>query len=65
VTREQMQAMLTAFGMVTQVRALGDRLKSAKAPAGREVEVIVFERETHLSVLPATISRGLRFALTL
>lgn len=65
VTREQMQAMLTAFGMVTNVRALADRLKTAKAPAGREVEAVIFERETHLSVLPAAISRGLRFALAL
>jgi predicted alpha/beta superfamily hydrolase len=65
VTREQMQAMLTAFGMVTNVRALADRLKTAKASAGREVEAVIFERETHLSVLPAAISRGLRFALAL
>lgn len=65
VTREQMQAMLTAFGMVSNVLALADRLKAAKAPAGREVESIIFERETHLSLLPAAISRGLRFALPL
>jgi len=64
VTREQMQAMLTAFGMVTNVRALADRLKAAQAPARYEVEALIFERETHLSVLPAAISRGLRFALT-
>ncbi len=63
VTREQMQAMLTAFGMITNARALADRLKALKAPAGSEVEAVIFERETHLSVLPAAISRGLRFAL--
>ena len=63
VTREQMQAMLTAFAMVTNVRALADRLKALEAPAGSEIEAVIFEDETHLSVLPATISRGLRFAL--
>lgn len=65
VTREQRQAMLTSFGMVTNTVALADRLKAAKAPGGREIEAIVIEGETHLSVLPAAISRGLRFALRL
>lgn len=68
VSREQMQAMLTEFGMVTNARALAARLRAAKAPAGIpagiKVEDIVFERETHLSVIPVAISRGLRFALT-
>lgn len=64
-TREQMQAMLTSFGMITNARALAGRLKAMKAPAGCEVEAVIFERETHLSVLPAAISRGLRFALAL
>ena len=65
VTREQMQAMLTAFAMVTNVVALADRLKAAQAPAGCKAEAVIFQHETHLSVLPATISRGLRFALPL
>ena len=38
-----MQAMTTAFGMVTNVRALAKRLKTLKAPAGYEVEAVVFE----------------------
>lgn len=63
VTREQMQATLTAFGMITNARALADRLNALKAPAGCKVETVVFEGETHLSILPAAISRGLRFAL--
>lgn len=62
VTREQMQAMLEAFGMVTNTVALADRLKTHDRC---EVEAIVFEGETHLSVIPAAISRGLRFALAL
>jgi predicted alpha/beta superfamily hydrolase len=64
MTREQMQTTLTAFRMVTNVRALADRLRAANAPAGIKVEVVVFDDETHLSVIPAAISRGLRFALT-
>ncbi|QIB66999.1 alpha/beta hydrolase [Kineobactrum salinum] len=64
-TREQMQAKMTAFGMITQVRALANRLESLDAPAGTEVKIIVFAGETHLSVIPAAISRGLRFALPL
>lgn len=65
VTREQMQAMLTAFGMITNALALAERLKALKAPAGSKVEAVVFEGETHLSALPSAISRGLRFALPL
>lgn len=65
VTREQMQEMLTAFGMVTNVVALTDRLKALEGPPGYEVDAIIFPEETHLSVIPAAISRGLRFALPL
>ncbi|MFC4311951.1 alpha/beta hydrolase [Steroidobacter flavus] len=65
VTREQMQAMLTSFGMVTNALALADRLKAMKAPAGFQVEAVIFPSETHLSVVPTAISRGLRFALPL
>ena len=51
--------MLTASGMIANALALADRLKAL----GCEVEAVVFERETHLSLIPAAISRGLRFAL--
>jgi predicted alpha/beta superfamily hydrolase len=63
VTREQMQESLTAFGMVTNALALADRLRALDAPVACDVETIVFENETHLSVFPGAISRGLRFAL--
>jgi predicted alpha/beta superfamily hydrolase len=63
VTREQMQAMLTATGMITNALALADRIRAMDAPGGCEVETYIFERETHLSIVPAAISRGLRFAL--
>lgn len=63
VTREQTQAMLTAFGMISHARALGERIKALRAPAPLDVQTIVFEGETHLSVIPAAMSRALRFAL--
>jgi predicted alpha/beta superfamily hydrolase len=63
MTREHLQAMLTSDGEVINVLALSNRLKALKGPAGYKVETVVFDGETHLSVLPATISRGLRFAL--
>ena len=59
MTREQMQATLTATGMITNAVALADRLRTL----GCEAEAVVFEGETHLSIIPAAISRGLRFAL--
>lgn len=65
VTREQMQEMLTAFGMVTNVVAMADRLRALDGRSGYEADAIIFGEETHLSVLPAAISRGLRFALPL
>jgi hypothetical protein len=64
VTREQMQAMLTSAAMITNVVGLAGRLRALKSPAGFEVETVVFDGETHVSVIPAAISRGLGFALT-
>jgi predicted alpha/beta superfamily hydrolase len=63
MTRQQLQAMLTAVGEVTKVVALSDRLKALKGPADYKVETVVFDGETHISVLSAVINRGLRFAL--
>ncbi len=65
VTREQMQEMLKAFGMVTNVVALADRLSAAHSPAGTQIEKIIFGGETHLSAILPAIGRGLRFALPL
>jgi predicted alpha/beta superfamily hydrolase len=63
MTREQMQAALDADGEVTAVNALSGQLKALKGPAGYRVETVVFDGETHVSVLSAIINRGLRFAL--
>ncbi len=63
MTREQLQAKLSAVGEVTKTMALADRLKALKGPANYKVEKVIFDGETHVSVLPSVIDRGLRFAL--
>lgn len=63
MTREQLQAMLKSAGVVSSVIALAGRLEAMKGPPGYKVEMVVFDGETHVSVMPALISRGLRFAL--
>lgn len=45
--------------MVSNVEALNERLLSRKYPL-LNLKTHVFDNETHLSVIPATISRGLR-----
>lgn len=62
-TREKMQARFTAAATVRNVNALAGRLKAMKSATPLEVETVVFEGETHVSVMPAMLSRGLRFAL--
>ena len=62
-TREQLDEKLKAVGVIRSVNALADRLKAMKAPPGFEVEKVVFDGETHVSVMTAMVSRGLRFAL--
>ncbi|QNA86337.1 alpha/beta hydrolase [Sphingomonas sp. So64.6b] len=63
MTREQLQAMLETAGVISSVKALTERLKAMNGPAGYEVETVVFDGETHISVMTALVSRGLRFAL--
>ncbi|MDB5584937.1 MAG: putative esterase [Bradyrhizobium sp.] len=65
MTREQVEAILKTFAAVTNTVGLADRLKAVSAPAGTTIEKVVFEGETHPSVVPAAISRGVRFALPL
>jgi predicted alpha/beta superfamily hydrolase len=65
VAREQMQAMLTATGMIANAVGVAERLKALDAPTALDVETVIFAGETHLSVIPSAISRGLRFALPL
>lgn len=53
--------MLASFKMVTNMRAFADLLRSA-APSGTRIESRVLEGETHTSVVPVGLTRGLRFA---
>ncbi|WP_158700936.1 alpha/beta hydrolase [Phytohalomonas tamaricis] len=48
--------------MIDNTRELGQRLK-ALDPQALDVKFSLFDEETHSSVLPAAISRGMRFAL--
>jgi predicted alpha/beta superfamily hydrolase len=63
MTREQVEAGLKAFGAVTNAVGLAGRLQAVRGPSGTRIEKVVFEGETHSSVVPAAISRGIRFAL--
>ncbi len=47
------------FAMISNARAMSKRLESRGYP-GLKLTSHVFEGETHLSVVPATLSRGLR-----
>lgn len=49
----------TSYAMVSNLQAFVDTLRSRKY-AGLEIQSHIFEGESHLSVVPATISKGLR-----
>ena len=49
--------------MVENAKALAGRLQSIKGSAGYRVEYVVFDGETHLSGIPAAVSRGYFFAM--
>jgi predicted alpha/beta superfamily hydrolase len=51
---------LAPYRMVTNVRTLAETLDARRYP-GLELRTHYFEGETHMSVVPATISRGLRY----
>jgi hypothetical protein len=53
---------LDRFRTVTNVRRLRERLESRGSPSLR-VDARVFEGETHTSVVPVVLTRGLRWAL--
>lgn len=48
------------YRMVENVRKFGEALKS-RGYDGLDLKVHFFEDETHNSVIPATVSKGLRF----
>jgi predicted alpha/beta superfamily hydrolase len=63
VSVDQMKASASRFLMVTNARELAERLAALKGAPGYEVKFHAFEDEDHMSVLPASISRTLGFAL--
>jgi hypothetical protein len=54
------QRMAPRYPLVTDLRVFINRVERRKYK-GLEFQVHFFEDETHLSVVPATISKGLRF----
>lgn len=62
-TQADVERMTRQAKMVGNARALSARLKALRGGAGYVVESVVFPEEGHLSVVPAAVSRGLRFAL--
>jgi predicted alpha/beta superfamily hydrolase len=62
-THEQLVAMMNDSRMVDNARELGERLKSITAPPPYQVSLHVFEEETHISVIPASLSRAVDFAV--
>lgn len=53
--------MLAPFRMISNARALAERLRSRDYPS-LAVECRVFDDETHTSVVPVAITHGLRYA---
>lgn len=49
--------------MVDNARALVGQLASVKGTPSYAVQFVLFDKETHLSAIPAAMSRGLSFAL--
>lgn len=49
--------------MVDNAKALAGRLRSIPGKTGYRVEYVVFDGETHLSGIPAAVSRGYFFAM--
>lgn len=63
MTAEEIMAMLTEARMVDNARELGERLAALKGGDGYAARFQEFEAEDHMSVVPASISRALVFAL--
>jgi hypothetical protein len=62
--QSDVDALIASTQMVENARTLGERLRSLKGSEGYRADVVVFPDESHLSVIPASISRALAFALS-
>jgi hypothetical protein len=60
---EQAAERIRAARMVDNARELAERLSVLSEGTGLETEFVVFDAETHTSVVPASVSRGIGFAL--
>jgi len=63
MTRAMLRRLIASSRMVDNARELAGRLAAIKGGPGYEVRFCAFEDEDHGSVIPATISRALGFAL--
>lgn len=64
MTQEEVDAIIANVQMVANAKDLGARLEALRGKGGYHAETVVFAGESHLSVIPAVISRGLHFALS-
>jgi predicted alpha/beta superfamily hydrolase len=55
--------MLHNYAMVANAKALAARLKRLTGPGGYDAQVHLFDREDHLTALPASIGRAMDFVL--
>lgn len=60
---EERVALIRRARMFDNARDLAARLDAALPRATNQVDFVAFQGETHISVIPATLSRGLGFAL--
>lgn len=64
MTQGEVNALIGVTHMVNNARQLGSDLAAVKGQGGYRVKTVVFDDESHLSVIPAALSRGLNFALS-
>ena len=63
LSQAQVDAIIDTTRMVENASALGARLAAVRGGPAYVVRTVVFPDESHLSVIPAAMSRGLHFAL--
>ena len=62
VTREELARLAADSRMVDNARELDERLRALKGSPGYAAGYHAFEGEDHISVIPASVARGLAFA---
>ena len=64
MTQAQVDGLISVTRMTDNPAALGQRLAAVKGGPGYRVQTVIFPDESHLSVIPAAISRAFNFALS-